>query len=232
MKILEMGLAPTSVAIMTAQNHLVIGCNASDSDDLFEYIDCEAPHVIVADVDTHSWLLSEIRDLRSRQVRVPVVALVSPNCVGYRDRRAAFLEGGGNDLLEKPIHTREMLASMDSLFRLYSKSMLGNAVTLVVGSATIHADILRGKITVDGIALKLTGHEYRLLQLLMLHKEQVVTKRSIEECLYGFLDVPENNCVQVLIVRIRKKLLAANSDTEHVIQTVRGAGYRMTAETP
>jgi DNA-binding response OmpR family regulator len=232
MKILEMGLAQSSVTAMMAEKHLVIPCTASNSDDLFDYIDCESPNVVVADIDSHSWLLSEIRTLRGREVRVPVVALVSPNCVSYRDRRAEFLEGGGNDLLEKPIHTREMLASMDSLSRLYSRSLLGGLVSLTIGSTTICADVARGRVSVDGTILALTHMEYKLLELLMLHKDQVVSKKNIQDCLYGFLDVPENNCIQVLMVRIRQKLTAISSDTEHVIQTVRRVGYRMTAEQP
>lgn len=225
-----MGLARSSVAAIAADKHVVIGCTANDSDDLFEYIDCEAPQVIVADIDTYSWLLTEIRALRYLEVRVPIVALVSPNCIAYRERRTEFLEGGGNDLLEKPVHTRELIASMDSLSRLYSKSLLGNVVTLKVGSATIRADVRKGQITVDEIRLPLTAMEYRLFELLMLHKEQVVTKKTIQDTLYGFLDVPENNCFQVMMVRIRQKLTAINSNTEHVIKTVRRVGYRMSAE--
>lgn len=230
MKILEMGLAQSSIATIMADKHVVVGCRAVDSDDLFEYIDCEAPQVIVADIDTHSWLLSEIRILRHLEVRVPVVALVSPNCVAHRERRAEFLEGGGNDLLEKPVHTRELLASMDSLSRLYSKSLLGNAVELKVGGATIRIDVGKEQVTVDGTKLTLTSMEYRLIELLMLHKEQVVKKKTIENTLYGFLDVPDNNCIQVLMVRIRRKFAAINSDTKDVIETVRRTGYRITAE--
>lgn len=230
MKILEMGLARSSVAAITADKHVVISCAVSDSEDLFEYIDCEAPQVIVADIDTHSWLLSEIRALRHLKVKVPVVALVSPNCIAHRERRTEFLESGGNDLLEKPVHTRELLASLDSLSRLYSKSMLGNVVTLTIGSATIRADVGKGIVTVDSIRLSLTAMEYRLLELLMLQKEQVVSKKNIQDSLYGFLDVPENNCFQVLMVRIRQKLTAINPDTIDVIKTVRKVGYRMTEE--
>ena len=230
MKILEMGLAQSSVAAIMAEKHLVIGCKATDSDDLFEYIDCETPQVVVADIDVHSWLLSEIKTLRHLEVRVPVVALVSPNCLAHRERRAEFLEGGGNDLLEKPVHTRELLATMDSLSRLYSKSLLGNVVELKIGSAVIRADVTKGQITVDGERLILTTKEHQLLELLLLHKEQVVSTKTIRDCLYGFLDVPDGNCIQAFMVRIRHKLVAINPDTERVIETVRRVGYRMTAE--
>ena len=129
MKILEMGLARSSVAAITADKHVVISCAVSDSEDLFEYIDCEAPQVIVADIDTHSWLLSEIRALRHLEVRVPVVALVSPNCIAHRERRTEFLESGGNDLLEKP-ERGGILSGLELGFRLIQQGGGGGFLIL------------------------------------------------------------------------------------------------------
>ena len=230
MKILEMGLAQSSVAAIKADKHVVIGCTAADSNDLFEFIDCEAPQVIVVDVDTHDWLLNDIKALRGLEVNVPVVALVSPNCVQHRERRTVFLEGGGNDLLEKPIHNRELIASMDSLSRLYSKSLLGNSVTINYGATIIKAEINKGYVTVDDKKLILTTKELQVLVLLMLHKDHVVSKRTIQDTLYGFLETPDNNSVEVFLVRIRQKLHAAKPGAELIINTVRGVGYKIVGD--
>lgn len=225
MKILEIGLAQNAIKAIIADKHLVVGCSATDSDDLFEYVDCEVPDIIAVDVDVHPWVLAEIESIRRREVSVPVVGLVSTNCLARGVRRAEFLERGGNDLLEKPVHPREFLASMDALYRLYSRSVLGRSITAQSNSAVISADLAKHIITVDDVRLTLTPMEYKLIELLLLHKGQIVSRKTIQDSLYGFLNVPEHNCIEVLITRLRKKFGEINIDAKTAIETVRRVGY-------
>ena len=222
-----MGMLQSSVVAMAADKHIVIPCLATDSEDLFEYVDCESPDVIVADIDTHPWLLYEVKNLRRRDVTVPVVGIASTNCLARGERRADFLEIGGNDLLEKPVHHRELMASMDSLYRLYSKGMLGRTVYVRAGTAMICLDVSKHRITVDDTELTLSTMQYKLLELFIVHKGQALNRKKILNSLYGFLDIPENNSIEVTLTRLRKKMSVINPDATHAIETIRLFGYRL-----
>lgn len=227
MKILAIGLSSETKAALKADTHLVIPCQVSDTDDLFEYVDCETPEVVAVDVDAHPWVLTDIPHLRMRKVTVPVVGLVSPNCMSRGERRANFLESGGNDLFEKPVHLRELAAALDSLSRLYSGSFLGRTIQVSVGSAVFFADTAKHYISIDNQKLSLTPMEYKILLMLMLHKGEVVSRKSIQGSLYGFLDAPEYNTIEVLMTKIRKKVAAVSADAREAIQTIRQTGYRL-----
>ena len=227
MKILQMGLAQTSIAAMATEKHLVIPCGATDSEDLFEYLDCELPDVVVVDIDTHPWVTFEINHLRRRKITIPLVGLVSKNCLERGERRADFLESGGNDLLEKPVYSRELIASLDVLYRLHSSAWLGRIISVTCGSARLSIDTLKHAISVDDINLILTPMEYRVFEILFVHKGQAVTKKTIRDSLYGLLDIPECNSTEVMLTRIRQKITKINPDAKNAIETLRGSGYRL-----
>lgn len=226
MKVLGLGLPKSLVGAVAAEGHLVVPCGAADVDEFFEYLDCESPGVALVDVDAYPWLISTIKTLRHRGVTVPIVGIVSPNCQDRRESRAEFLESGGNDLLEKPAYIRELIMSIDSLYRLHTSACPGRVVTADLGYAVIRIDTGRQAVTVDNQKIALTPMEYKLLELLILHKGQTVKRKFIDDTLYGFLDVPDNNSVEVLLTRIRKKMAAVNPGAKEAIETIRAVGYR------
>jgi two-component system OmpR family response regulator len=77
-------------------------------------------------------------------------------------------------------------------------------------------------VTLDGTALKLTSHEYRLLDYLMHHQDQIVSRTELIEHLYDQDFDRDSNTIEVFVGRLRKKLGGAE-----LIETVRGQGYRM-----
>jgi len=90
----------------------------------------------------------------------------------------------------------------------------------------VRLDSRGSRVTVDGNPLKLTSHEYRVLEYLMHHRDRVVSRTELIEHLYDQDFDRDSNTIEVFVGRIRKKL-----DVD-IIQTVRGLGYLLTPPTP
>ena len=134
-----------------------------------------------------------------------------------RDRWSDKVEGfdaGADDYVSKPFHMEEVLARLRALLR----RAAGHATNeLVVGA--VRLDSRSGRVTVEGNAVKLTSHEYRLLAYLMHHAGRVISRGEIVEHLYDQDFDRDSNTVEVFIGRLRRKLGV------DIIQTVRGLGY-------
>jgi two-component system OmpR family response regulator len=138
-----------------------------------------------------------------------------------RDRWSDKVEGfdaGADDYVAKPFHMEEVLARLRALVR----RAAGHASSeMAVGP--VRLDQRAGRVTVDGAAIKLTSHEYRLLAYLMLHVGRVISRAEIIEHLYDQDFDRDSNTVEVFIGRLRRKLGV------DIIQTVRGMGYIVAA---
>lgn len=229
MRIMSIGLLQPAIDAITWDKHLVVSCEVSDEEDLFDYIDCELPSIVLIDVDIYPWILLEIGRIRHRKVTVPVVGVVSPNCLNDRERRADFLEKGGNDLMVKPLCYREMIASLDSLYRLHQGAQQGKIVTVAVSGSIIELDQYRHTISVGGTRLNLTPAEYRQFRLLIINQNKVVKKDDILYEMHGYQDAPDGNSTEVRMTRIRKKVGCVSNDAVQAIETIHGVGYRIAA---
>ena len=136
-----------------------------------------------------------------------------------RDRwndKVAGIDAGADDYVTKPYHIEEVLARVRALIRRAS----GHASSeLVCGPLVV--DTRSSKATVDGKALKLTSHEYRLLAYLAHHMGEVVSRTELTEHLYDQDFDRDSNTVEVFVGRLRKKI------GHDLIETVRGLGYRL-----
>ena len=134
-----------------------------------------------------------------------------------RDRwsdKVAGIDAGADDYVAKPFHMEEVLARIRALLR----RAAGHATSdLVCGP--IRLDTKAGRVVVDGNAVKLTSHEYRLLAYLMHHVGRVVSRTELVEHLYDQDFDRDSNTIEVFVGRLRKKLGV------DLIQTVRGLGY-------
>ena len=139
-----------------------------------------------------------------------------------RDRWSEKVQGfdaGADDYVAKPFHMEEVLARLRALLR----RAAGHATNeLVAGS--VRLDARAGRVTVDGAAIRLTSHEYRLLSYLMHHSGRVVSRTEIVEHLYDQDFDRDSNTIEVFVGRLRKKLGV------DIIQTVRGLGYLVGGE--
>ena len=138
-----------------------------------------------------------------------------------RDRWSDKVQGfdaGADDYVTKPFSLEEVLARLRALLRRAS----GHA-SAEMTCGPVRLDTRSGRVTVEGNAVKLTSHEYRLLSYLMHHAGRVVSRGELVEHLYDQDFDRDSNTIEVFVGRLRKKL-----DCD-VIQTVRGLGYLLAA---
>ena len=134
-----------------------------------------------------------------------------------RDRWSDKVQGfdaGADDYVAKPFHMEEVLARIRALLR-RSAGHASNEMEC----GPLRVDTKTSRVTVDGQAVKLTSHEYRVLAYLMLHRDRVVSRTELVEHLYEQDFDRDSNTVEVFIGRLRKKLPL------DLIKTVRGLGY-------
>ncbi|MDO9387387.1 MAG: response regulator transcription factor [Thiobacillus sp.] len=130
--------------------------------------------------------------------------------------KVAGIDAGADDYLTKAFHMEELLARLRALIRRAG----GHAsAELVCGPVTL--DTRNNRVTVEGRALTLTSHEYRVLAYLMHHAGEVVSRSDLVEHIYAQDFDRDSNTVEVFIGRLRKKLPPG------LIETVRGMGYRL-----
>ena len=136
-----------------------------------------------------------------------------------RDRwseKVAGFDAGADDYLTKPFYTEELLARLRALLRRAS----GHAsASLECGE--LRVDTRAARATVDGRAIKLTAHEYRVLSYMMHHQGRVVPRSELVEHIYDQDFDRDSNTIEVFIGRLRKKI------GQDYITTERGLGYRL-----
>ena len=140
-----------------------------------------------------------------------------------RDRWQDKVEGlgaGADDYVAKPFHFGELEARLAALLR---RSGGWASPTLQCGPVVL--DTRAQTVTVDGAAVELTTYEYRILEQLMLHAGEVISKTDLTEKLYEQDFERDSNVIEVLIARLRRKL--DPRDTLRPIETLRGRGYRL-----
>lgn len=130
------------------------------------------------------------------------------------------MDAGADDYLAKPFRMEELLARLRALIRRAS----GHASPEIT-CGRLRLDTRSGQVTLDGAAVVLTAHEYRLLSYLMHHQGKVVSRAELTEHLYAQDFDRDSNTIEVFVGRLRRKL------GPDVITTVRGLGYRL-AESP
>ena len=164
--------------------------------------------------------LSVVKAIRAAGVRTPVLFLTAMDGV---DDRVEGLEAGGDDYLVKPFAMTELLARISALGR---RPPLGEDVTtLRVGD--LELDRLKRSATRAGQRIELQAQEYKLLEYLMQHAGEIVTRTMLLENVWSFHFDPRTNVIESHMSRLRSKV-DRGFDCE-LIHTVRGSGYRIDA---
>lgn len=156
--------------------------------------------------------LALVRILRSCSISVPVLFLTTMGGVGDR---VTGLRAGGDDYLVKPFAFSELEARVEALGRRSSSLAPGT----VLHAGDLEMDLLAHTVTRAGRKLDLQRQEFKLLEYLLRHTGQVVTRTMLLENVWGYHFDPRTNVVESHISRLREKIGA------DLIQTVRGAGY-------
>ena len=163
--------------------------------------------------------LSLIRSLREQEVTTPILIL---SALGQVDDRVKGLRAGGDDYLPKPYAFSELLARAEVLARRRASSP-GTAEATSYHVGDLHLDRLSHRVTRGGHEILLQPREFRLLEYLMRHAGQVVTRTMLLEHVWDYHFDPQTNVIDVHVSRLRAKL-DKDFDTA-LIHTIRGAGY-------
>ncbi|WGL96618.1 two-component system response regulator PhoP [Arsenophonus nasoniae] len=166
--------------------------------------------------------LSMIRRWRQDNIKLPILILTA------RERwqeKVIALNSGADDYVTKPFHLEEILARIQALMR--RNSGLASQI-LQLGDFII--DMSRKEFTIKDKNIKLTAFEYTILETLMRNNSKVVSKESLMRQLYPDAELRESHTIDVLMGRLRKKIM--QEWPNDVIVTVRGQGYRFDAEQP
>ncbi|HTY48920.1 MAG TPA: response regulator transcription factor [Steroidobacteraceae bacterium] len=160
--------------------------------------------------------LSLVRRLREQGLHTPVLVL---SALGTVDDRVQGLKAGGDDYLTKPFAFSELLARVEALLR---RSATGDAPTRL-GVADLAMDLLGRTVTRAGRDIALTAREFKLLEFLLRHAGQVVTRTMLLEGVWDLQFDPQTNLIDVHMSRLRQAV--DRGFGKALIHTVRGAGY-------
>jgi len=161
--------------------------------------------------------VSVCRDLRSKNVNTPILMLTAKDTV---EDRVKGLNSGADDYLIKPFAFNELLARVRALLR---RDGMTKTPEIKVGNLTL--DTLTREVFWKDKAIELTTKEYIILDYFMRHPSMIITRTMIEEHAWDYDFDSMSNLVDVYIRRLRQKIHPIKG--KNIIQTVRGAGYRL-----
>jgi two-component system, OmpR family, response regulator len=164
--------------------------------------------------------LGVLSTLRAAGVDAPVLILSALSGV---DERVRGLRAGGDDYLTKPFDFLELTARLDVLLR----RQYAPQRETVLRAGKLEIDLLTHTVRYGGRVVELLPREYRLLEFLMRHADQVVTRTMLFEEVWNYRSVEPTNVIDMHISKLRRKLDPESSDP--IIRTVRGAGYMLRA---
>jgi len=157
--------------------------------------------------------LTLLRHWRDARIAVPVLILTAR---GSWHEKVQGIDGGADDYMSKPFRIEEVLARVRGLIRRSS-----GHTTVEIRSGALVLDPRQPRVTLDGIDVKLTSHELRVLSYLRHHRGRVESQAELVVHIYAQDCDRDSNTVEVFIARLRRKLGATS------IETVRGLGYRI-----
>lgn len=186
--------------------------SAKDGEEGYFLGDTEPYDAVVLDIGLPKMDgLSVLEQWRRSGKTMPVLILTARD--GWNDKVRGF-DMGADDYVIKPFHTEEILARLRALLR----RSAGQATDEFI-CGPLHLDAKSGRVTVNGTAIKLTSHEYRLLSYMMHRIGKVVSRTELVEHIYDQDFDRDSNTIEVFIGRLRKKMGI------DLIETVRGLGY-------
>ena len=154
--------------------------------------------------------LEALQEIRRQGQRLPVIILTA-----RPDATVTGFETGADDYVTKPFRLDELVARIRARLRTKSEDLAG----LTVGDVSLNIRTRRAM--VDGEQIELTAREFAMLETFMRHPDQVLSREQLLSHVWGYDFDPGSNVVEVYIRALRKKL------GDHVLETVRGMGYRM-----
>jgi two-component system, OmpR family, phosphate regulon response regulator PhoB len=186
-----------------------------------EAVSGELPDLVLLD-----WMLPDrpgidfLRELRAdeRTRALPIIMLTAK---GGEPDRVSGLDAGADDYVVKPFSPRELVSRIRAVFRRRAPELSGEALEY----GPIRIDTARHEVVVDGQPVKIGLAEFKLLGFLLAHPDRVFTRAQLLDGVWGDHVFIEERTVDVHMLRLRKAL--APFGVQHMVQTVRGLGYRL-----
>lgn len=160
--------------------------------------------------------------MRAAKVHSPVLILSS---LGTVDARVEGLTSGADDYLPKPFAFSELLARLRLLIERGNRPVAGAEAETRLTCADLEMNLLSRRVTRAGKRIELQPREFRLLEYLLRHKDQVVTRTMMLEGVWEYHFDPGTNVVDVHVSRLRRKI--DDGFNRQLVHTVRGAGYML-----
>ena len=199
----------------------LVDCADNGRDGLFQALDGAYSAIILDRMLPGMDGLAVIGALRAAGVGTPVIIL---SAAGSLDERVKGLKAGSDDYLAKPFGFAELHARVEALQRRGSSA---EPVETNLSCGDLTMDLLSRKVDRDGHRIELQPREFRLLEYLLRHKHQAVTRTMLLEGVWDYHFDPGTNVIDVHISRLRSKI--DKGFDKAMLQTVRGAGYRLEA---
>ena len=162
--------------------------------------------------------IAVLNEWRAAGRTLPVLILTARD--GWSDKVEGF-RAGADDYLTKPFRVEELVMRLRALAR----RAAGHAAPRVA-CGPLSYDAQTGQFELDGLPLRLTALEWRVLSALILRKESVIERLDLLDRVYENDADPDSNSLEVIVARLRRKI------GRDLIETVRGRGYRLTADAP
>jgi two-component system OmpR family response regulator len=168
--------------------------------------------------------LNLVKTLRATGNQTPVLFV---SALGGVDERVKGLRSGGDDYLAKPYAFSELLARLESLGRRRSGAAAASGPETVLRYDDLMLDLLARRVERGGRPIDLQPREFKLLEVLMRHAGQVMTRTMLLEKVWDYRFDPQTNVIDVHISRLRQKI--DRGFAHPLIHTIRGAGYSLRA---
>jgi two-component system OmpR family response regulator len=165
--------------------------------------------------------LTIVSVVRNAGIDTPILMISALSDV---DERVKGLRAGGDDYLTKPFASEELSARLEVLMRRQARAQTRETV---LQAGDLQMDLVTREVRRGGRELKLLPTEFKLLELLLRHTGQVLTRSMIFESVWGYRFDPGTNLIDVHMGRLRRKVDPAGA--EPLIHTIRGAGYALRA---
>lgn len=186
-----------------------------------EEVSRELPDLVLLD-----WMLPDrpgielLRELRGQE-RTKALPVIMLTAKGGETDKVAGLDAGADDYVVKPFSPRELVSRIRAVFRRRAPQLAGE----VLEYGPLKLDTARGELLANGDAIKMGLTEFKILSFFMAHPDRVFSRSQLLDGIWGDHVFIEERTVDVHMLRLRKAL--APFDLQHMVQTVRGLGYRL-----
>ncbi|MBQ6494678.1 MAG: response regulator transcription factor [Bacilli bacterium] len=162
-----------------------------------------------------------LKTLKEEKIKTPIIILTAKS---EMNDKLNGLENGADDYITKPFHMKELLARVKIILK--RSANIEDTNILSYGDLTL--DLSTGNLKCNNNEVRVNGKELKLIELLLINKEQIVAKEVLTDKIWGYDSEAEYNSVEVYVSFLRKKINLLKSSVK--ISTIRGIGYKLEAK--